>query len=86
MVNLFHPNAIAYVAEARLGRRSGFTSRDGTAEATGLPDGSVALVVAGGVTSIPAAMAVADGGCRDFTACAQAVLYQRRHQGGDEVP
>jgi enoyl-CoA hydratase/carnithine racemase len=32
------------------------------------------------------ASALADGGSRDVTASAQALLYQRRHQGGDEVP
>lgn len=32
------------------------------------------------------AMAVTEGPCRDFTSVAQAILYQRRHGPGDEVP
>lgn len=47
-VTAVEPNAeMRAVAEANLGGRSGFRSVDGTAEATGLPDASVDLVVAG---------------------------------------
>ena len=32
------------------------------------------------------AMAVTEGACRDFTSRSQAILYERRHSPGDEVP